>query len=1093
MSEICQILRRSGRGTILVLTLVALLTLSFAAPRAVEALAGSIYGVVTDPEGLPPPLGTTVRLLKADHTTFGQASVDPGAGAFAFGAVPSGNYVLRAIPPAGSDLTPSQPRPVSVLGAPVDVGTVPLTEPSIVGTVYAPDGTTPAAAWVHVHSAGHAAETTPAPGGEIQIGGLPAGTYVLQAWPVDDQPFWASERLEVTVSPGLSQTVSLALTAADVVGRAVDPLGQPVKDAVARVIDASGQVAGRDLASATGFFAIGGLEPGSYRLALQPPWWEGSLLPPDAVPFSVPPPKDLGIIPFQASQKIVTGVIETNTSQPVVGALIDARRLDKAGQVHALSGAGGQYGLNLSAGLWSLTVRPVQGTTPSNWVYTFGPQWVHFQHDTSNELKHVEFRVITADSHVIGTVQMPDGSTPPFTVTVGIHTDAGIGRSQEIDPAGGSFDIPLPHGAYKVTIVAADPEYMGPPVAPIRVLPNSTNDLGTLTLLERNAIVSGTVADADGPLDDVPVMAWRPGAPGWAHTRTGPDGSYVLPVVKGTWLVKPAPEPGQPWLHAGDPREVEVPDGGHVPGVDFVLMAADAEILGTVVDEHGAPVTDLEGWVQATHRDDPAIQKGTPLRDGAFRLLVPGGRFRVSLKLPPGTPWLAPAAQVVDIGSGGVEDLIFVLRLKDAAIAGALWDSREEVVITGAEASVTAFSEGAWARTAVNPGNGAYRLGVAAGIWALGYRLDPGSGYVALRHRENYPVASGQTVPAPLPVAARDGLIAGVVRDPGGAPLAGATIVADGLGGVLGDVSLRTLSGDDGRFRLLVPHGHYVLRATIHADTNWIHPASLNVAVPDGGTVTGLVLAFREPDATLSGTVTLEGGTDVHGGPVHLWAYSPHDGYTRAWAELGGLYSLDVLSNTVWFVGAAYQEGNSYWAATARVEVPTGGATLDLVLHGPHPLPAPVTVRFDASQEQYVELSDGTSIYIPPGAMPVSGTVTLHVTPIATFPHQRHANVYRYGYAFTAADEHGQPIEQEFNQEVLIVFPYDEAELQGMGISEQALKPAYFSTTTDSWTFPQSYVVDTAHDLVAMEIDHFTDFALTGTTAYRVLLPLVIR
>jgi hypothetical protein len=633
---------------------------------------------------------------------------------------------------------------------------------------------------------------------------------------------------------------------------------------------------------------------------------------------------------------------------------------------------------------------------------------------------------------------------------------------------------------------------MGPPVDPIRVLPNSTYDLGTLNLLERDATISGIVTGGGAPVSDVPVVAWRLNAPGGAETRSGPDGGYVLPVVEGTWLVKPAPEPDQPWLYAGRAEEVEVPSGGTVTEVDFCLTATDARIAGILVDQEGMPITDVEGWVQAISKDDPAIQNGAPVEDGTFAVLVPAGRYRVSLKLPGGAPWLAPPAQEAIASSGEPAEIVFVLRAKDATIAGALWDPRAEEIVSGANARVTAFSEGSWVRTAVLPGNGTYRLGVAAGIWALGYRVDPASGYVALRHRESYPVASGQIVPAPLPVTRRDGLIAGVVLDPDGTPLAGARVVADGLGGAVGDLSLHTTSGDDGRFRLRVPHGHYLVRATIATDTNWIHPASLNVAVTPGGSVTGLELQFREPDATISGTVMVEEDAD-HSGPVKLWAYSPDGGYTKARAELGSSYALDVISNTVWFVGAAYQEGTNYWAATARVEVPEGGATLDLELLGPHPLPAPVTVSFDASQEQYVELADGTSIYIPAGAMPVSGTVTLQVTPIATFPHQRHANVYRYGYAFTAADGNGQPIEQQFDQEVLIIFPYDEAELARMGILEQGLRPAYFSTTTDSWTFPESYVVDTVHNMVAMEIDHFTDFALTGATLYRVLLPLVVR
>ena len=76
---------------------------------------------------------------------------------------------------------------------------------------------------------------------------------------------------------------------------------------------------------------------------------------------------------------------------------------------------------------------------------------------------------------------------------------------------------------------------------------------------------------------------------------------------------------------------------------------------------------------------------------------------------------------------------------------------------------------------------------------------------------------------------------------------------------------------------------------------------------------------------------------------------------------------------------------------------------------------------------------------------------------------------------------------------MLITFSYDDAELWRMGLSEHWLKPAYFSTTTDSWTFPESYVVDTVANRVAMEIDHFTDFALTTPTVFQVFLPLVVR
>jgi hypothetical protein len=65
--------------------------------------------------------------------------------------------------------------------------------------------------------------------------------------------------------------------------------------------------------------------------------------------------------------------------------------------------------------------------------------------------------------------------------------------------------------------------------------------------------------------------------------------------------------------------------------------------------------------------------------------------------------------------------------------------------------------------------------------------------------------------------------------------------------------------------------------------------------------------------------------------------------------------------------------------------------------------------------------------------------------------------------------------------------------LWAAGIAEHLLKPAYFSTTTNEWTFPESYVVDTAANRVVMQIDHFTDFALTGEAGFSVFLPTTLK
>ena len=127
--------------------------------------------------------------------------------------------------------------------------------------------------------------------------------------------------------------------------------------------------------------------------------------------------------------------------------------------------------------------------------------------------------------------------------------------------------------------------------------------------------------------------------------------------------------------------------------------------------------------------------------------------------------------------------------------------------------------------------------------------------------------------------------------------------------------------------------------------------------------------------------------------------------------------------------------------------------------------------------------------------MPVSGgNVLLNITPLAGAPHHRDAEVLGLTYAFEAFTEDGQPITEHFNQNVVIVLKYNPAELVAMGLDEDHLKPAYFSMTTNSWTFPDSYVVDEVHNEVSLQIDHFTRFGTLGVEGVdTVFLPIVSK
>lgn len=329
--------------------------------------------------------------------------------------------------------------------------------------------------------------------------------------------------------------------------------------------------------------------------------------------------------------------------------------------------------------------------------------------------------------------------------------------------------------------------------------------------------------------------------------------------------------------------------------------------------------------------------------------------------------------------------------------------------------------------------------------------------------------------------------------DPAGDPYTRTTVIADGIGWGVQEVTLKTRPGSDGRFRLRLPHGVYNLRAVDGPEAGYLNPTIKRLVVPPG-TTPGPELQFQESDAIVSGTVTI-GGTPGITGTALVWGWSPAGAYSKSAAELGGTYTLDAISNTIWHVGGVYETETAFWAARKAVILRTGNATQDLALAGPYPKPSPAVVTWDAADPQFVSLTDGTSIYLPAGSLPVSGTVTLHIVPIAALPHQPHADILKYGWTFEAVDSQGQPIISRFHQYVIIAFCYDDYELVNWRIEEDFLKPAYFSTSTNSWTFPDSYLLDTDTNLLVMQIDHFTNFALVASrdTMHNIYLPAVTR
>ena len=1076
-----------------VLALAAMLVVVKITSAAIEAVM--IDGHVTLPDGsLPVPSGTYAILLNPDQSEYGRAEVDANTGAFSFVGVTPGVYLVRGEPPSGSlTYAPSSIAPVPVLTSNITPPPLALTYPSVTGTVYAPDGMTPASARVDVFRRQVLVEQRLANGaGQFVIGGLPTDTYRLQAEPLPDQPYWFSRFVSVALQPAAPQVVTLTLRKVQLAGIARQG-PNPVEGALVQAVTIDGEHRW-DITGPLGKFAIGDLPDNTLAfVSAAPPIDQPGLIPPPPKVVTTP---DLAItLAFGTSPKIVRGLVRTNTLLPVPAqrALVEAHRVDALGRNGALTDDHGVYTLTLTPGFWAVDVHPISVTVPNNWIEPNAPRVVEFDNTLLPELKLINFTVLTADATVNGAVQLPGGGAPPFTVTVALHNDEGLGVAQPIDP-GGNFSFQVPHGVYNLDLRVASRLYAAPPLPQVYARPSTTTTLPTITLIPRDAIITGTLtAGASGPVEGIPVIAWNAATHATFRTLSGSDGIYVMNVYSGTWYVRPAPLPDQPVVFSGDPWSGSVTASSLTPDVDFTLTVADATLHGVLLGPNGLPATSAYGWATA---ENDTVQNGAPIDQGEFDVLVPAGTYTLALHLPAGQQYLWNGVlQSATVSSGDTTTVTFTLIQKDALIRGGAYDKRTEVSVD-VDGGVWAWDNGLWVGTDLKAG-GFYTLPVPAGLWRVNYNIDPDSNYIKATGPRDYGIQPGMTQTVGLPVLRKDGLLTGtVVLTDGVTPARGAIVIAEGISPEVDDLVLRAPVNDDGKFALQLPSGLWNIRSARIPDRALINPVARSVFAPHNGS-TSVFLQYRSPNALIVGSVSLSSGDPITG-VLKVFGWASDDAFNTASLQLrdvvSGTYFLPVISGNPWNLAAVYETPSQYWVARAQVAVPGPLAMKNLVLNGPYLKPAPVSVLIDPSQDRQIELSDGTRIFIPAGALPTTERVILHITPLASAPRMRNGDVVGLSYAFEAYTDSGEPITDNFNQDVVITFKYNPLELLLRGLDLNRLRPAYFSTTTNSWTRPDSYVVDEVHHEITMQIDHFTMFSLVRVEGVNtVYLPLVIK
>ena len=1117
-------------GLVLTLSVTSAIALS-ASPHSPSNGVGHIEGWVRAPDGTTPVDAGWVHM----HGEMGQPERGTwiaAGGYFSMTDLLPGPYTVIAHPTEDSPFAPSEPRLVHILSGQWASQTLRLTEVRIGGRVRDRNTLAPiAGATVVARDIPRTVERWAGTNisGEFKIGGVADGvTYTLDLIAPPGSEY-APLGPYAVVPPATGITLEMHIPPINVVGLVHDPGGAPVPGAT--VVIFRDDFWFETHADGLGHFLFRGLPSGEFWIQAVPPWGPDGEGLAAGTPFTMsvnpPPLVDLGVLTLPYVYKTLAGqVVLSGTAIGVPNAMVRAHRLDEPGHADGPTGPDGRFRLSLPGGEWHVDVQPL--SWPVTWVFPGPPAWVVFtQSLTTPETKTVMLEVIPTNARVTGRVVCPDGlpcnGSPPYEgsilpgdILVELRNDD-VRNSARLGPDY-RFDIPIPDGWYELAVHLNHPGLQAPPPFPVYVGPNQTLVLPEdIPLLHKDARIVGRVHNESGQgIPGVLVVGWQPGGFAWGQAETDPNGVYEMPVIGGEWFIEPRPGPERPYVYRQPLRLVRVAPGGTMAGVDLGLTYAGARIDGMAVDAHTTdPLWGLDGWAWARLLPSNELFSDAPLRDGGFRLKVQGGtQYEVGLDLPPHAPYVSGSTGPVSVTPAAQLFITVPLEHKNAGIEGHLIVAGTTNLAVGAHAEV--FGEdGQGHRVAanMNPGSAGYSVGLISGTWHLRAWVDPPSGYVAVPTTTLVTVQANQVIsPVNFEVWPISSDISGQVLEPNGStPVSGTFVFAEGDSPFVGHFEAHTLSDPSGHFELHVPAGDYVVRAGLPGDKlealGWLNPPPLDIPpVSPTSPATGLQLRFRRLDGEIHGSVTFAPGivaTPAH--PAYLWGWSD----TGQWAETQAAvvtgtntftYALRVISGTTWHVGAVYEDpdnGVFYESPEAVVPVlpPTGQAVQDLVLGGPYALPKPFIVNFDASQMQTIIMPDSVELSIPPGALAISGTVTLFILPTQEMrPEPGHEIVGR-GYAMWAVDQNGQQI-THFNQNVELTFHYPtDAELAMHGILEYRLIPVYYSTLAGQWILADSYVVDTIHNEITLRISHFTRFGVMSSVpaAKMVYLPLVLK
>jgi protocatechuate 3,4-dioxygenase beta subunit len=558
------------------------------------------------------------------------------------------------------------------------------------------------------------------------------------------------------------------------------------------------------------------------------------------------------------------GVVTTAGGSPIASAMVKLSNGNSA-----TTGASGQYALSsVTPGTYSATV------TASNYD-TGSAASIVIPNATTVTL---DFSLTQTPGTLQGTVKNAAG-----TAIAGASVVLSNGASATTDVAGNYSIGSLMPGSHGVTVTASNYNVLTPPDVTI---PNAGAVTANFVLLQTPGSLTGTVNDTSGAAIAGATVTLSTGA----ATTTSPTGAYTFaslaPATYGATVSAAT-------FGRATAAAIVIPNNAAVTQ-DFTLTPLPGTLQGVVSDAAGAKIAGATVTL-STATVATVASVSTDLNGAYVFTNATPGIYTVAAAAP---TYIAQTSTGVVMPNAGVITLNFSLSPQPGVLQGVVTDtagakvSGATVLLSNGASAIT-NAAGAYAFPAVTPGT--YSATVSAAT------------YTSLR-AAGILIPNGGSAARDFTLTPLPGTLRGVVADPAGAPIAGATVLLST------GVSATTDAAGAFVFASLTPGA---FGATVSATSYHSFTAS-GIVVPNAGSTTQNFTLTPMP-GTLQGVVTSTAGTPIASATVQLI------GGASVVTDAGGRYAFASLTPGAY--SASVSAANYDPASATAIAIPLAGTT----------------------------------------------------------------------------------------------------------------------------------------------------------------------